>query len=397
MAVNFAAAAIVAVLVLPNVVLVAGLIDFRFREGPNKLLARAAGIIFEVIEKAHGHSAFSLAASAFLLGGPIFGASTIFVRTCNFEEIGLASAITLAACVMLVIVWVVASLLCRCSPATATVILGKKTQNSPGFKYDCRPRVRNNPVTVTIDRSLRTIFRNSDSSGPDESMLTLLELGGYKISYFDGPLNSATTSRLGDIHIVVGLPSIEDDQAKLLHQWILTGGRLLLVCGHHPDGYGAKKFLEQIKITYHVGWASHPKYSPTHWFPMTKENNLLASHAIFADAPYNLPVEKVYFIGGGGISGTAGCPVLNFPKGTTVRQSEAEVAGAKPANDICGMMTVICGNGRVAIAADRGIFRSRHQIDLAGRTFNFGGFNYAEDSCNAALFLNTIRWLERTT
>lgn len=109
----------------------------------------------------------------------------------------------------------------------------------------------------------------------------------------------------------------------------------------------------------------------------------------------NLPIHTVHFLCGSALSREPQDVVLAFPPATTMyfrNKTTGKLEERNTEASLAGMLGFDYGNGRVVIASDQGIFR--HLIKSFDGAPLKVSMNHPENQ-NAALFVNTVRWLAR--
>lgn len=282
------------------------------------------------------------------------------------------------------------------------------------FSYQFETLKEGHNTRVLIDAYHPTIYRGSDHSKHDLGIIDILKQDNFNVAFLNEPLTTATLDNSTDILIIAGMQgrsftpnipgnglSLTNNEINALLQWLYSGGSLLLIVGHFPNGQGAIPLMDRLGVHYRNGYAHYPGLygekagGICSHFTMTHTNGLLTKHPIISRSPRNLKINTIHFLCGTAIFRNPSDAVLALPRGTFIYYADTATGSLRPrerGNSYAGMLAFNFGKGRVAVASDRGIFR--HLI----KTFNGSKYQVTmnnPENQNAALFVNTIRWLSR--
>jgi len=274
------------------------------------------------------------------------------------------------------------------------------------FSFVFTPLPRPHGSTVLIDSYHSTIFRNKLPGKVDTGIIDILQKDGFKANFLLQPLMENSLTKGTNIFAIIGMRNrrtraLSENEIVALKRWINGGGSLLLVVGHYPNGEGAIGLMKALGVEYLNGYANYPglpgekQDELCSHFTMSRENNLLTSHPVVAKSnPVMLPVNRVKYLCGGAVYRKPEDVILDMPAGTNIYYRNEdnghlelrESSGQQSA----GMIGFQYGKGRVAVAADQGIFRNLIKIFDGKRVYVTMNDPQAD---NAALFVNTMRWL----
>ncbi len=283
------------------------------------------------------------------------------------------------------------------------------------YRHDFAPLEQAHGTRVLIDRFHKTIYTSPEGETGAEIMLEIMGRDGFSVDYADAAITADALAQT-DLLIIHGLPNekIKLDSGEIFYRsplsaeeidaivrWVDAGGGLYLSLSHFPNGSGAAPLLEAFSVKFRDGYLYSKEYPShtdpengrcSHYFGMSrKDATLNGDHPMIKNG---LPVEKVDYLCGAAIFRNREDAVLPFPKG-----SENHIDGTydpatsiyETSDDYAGMIAFDYGKGRVAVAADQGMFR-----DFIF-TFNTGERVYvtitSPDNDNANLFVNMMRWL----
>ena len=294
---------------------------------------------------------------------------------------------------------VVLTSVCIISSARQTII-------DTEFSFVFTPFPHPHGSTVLIDSYHPSIFHNKSPGKVDTGIIDILQKDGFKANFLLQPLmeNSLTTGT--NIFAIIGMRNkrtrvLSENEIVALKRWINGGGSLLLVVGHYPNGEGAIELMKALGVEYLNGYANYPglpgekQDELCSHFAMSRENNLLTSHPVVAkNNPVMLPVNRVKFLCGGAVFRKPEDVILDMPAGTNIYYHNEDngnlVLSEGSGQQLAGMIGFKYGKGRVVVAADQGIFRNLIKIFDSKRGYVTMNDPQAD---NAALFVNTMRWL----
>ncbi|MFY9243651.1 MAG: hypothetical protein WAO74_11550 [Polaribacter sp.] len=289
------------------------------------------------------------------------------------------------------------------------------------FKYQFEPLKVKHNKRILIDASHNTIYSLSYGKETAREMLRIMDVDGYEIQFTEQVLDSVTLSSDNtDLLIIHGMPNdkiilgegsnkeilykspLKDNETINIGKFVYNGGSLLLFLSHFPGGSGAQPILESFNVKFRDGYAYHPNHSGhkgslCSQFNMTKENNLLnTNHPIIKSAKSTKLIPKnVKFLCGAAIFRNPEDNILPFPNNSInyTPTSDGKSNDVEESSDsYSGMIGFNFGKGRVVICTDQGIFRS---LDLLIDDEKIPVTIHDPNCENAALFVNTIRWLTK--
>ena len=274
------------------------------------------------------------------------------------------------------------------------------------FSFVFTPLARPHGSTVLIDSYHSTIYRNKSPGNVDTGIIDILQQDGFIADILHQPLMENSLTKNINILAIIGMRNsqtraLSKNEIVALKRWINDGGSLLLVVGHFPNGEGAIGLMKALGVEYHNGYANYPglpgekQDQLCSHFTMSRENNLLTSNPVLAlDNPAMLPVNRVKYLCGGAVYRKPGDVILDMPAGTNIYYRnkhngdlEMRESSGQP---LAGMIGFSYGKGRIVVAADQGIFRNLIKVFDGKRVYVTINDPQAD---NAALFVNTMRWL----
>lgn len=285
------------------------------------------------------------------------------------------------------------------------------------FNFQFEPIKTAHNKNILIDEGHNTIYSLSYGKETAREMLRIMDADGFNVNFTKSPLDSLNLSNLKpDILIIHGMPNnkivLDDgDKKEILYKspmnnteveaigkYVYNGGSLLMFLSHHPGGSGALPLLEAFNIKFRDGYANHPK-SPGHncgicsQFIMTPENGMInLDHPVFKTSLSEVLIPNtVKFLCGAAVFRNHGDNILPLPNNTTNYSRTSSGLDIEETSDYySGMIGFSYGSGRVIVATDQGMFRS---LDLLIDGEKIPVTIHDPECDNAALFLNSIRWL----
>lgn len=289
------------------------------------------------------------------------------------------------------------------------------------FNYQFEPLKKNHQKKILIDESHNTIYSLSYGKETAREMLRIMETDGFEIEFTKDVLDSTKlASTNSDLLILHGMPNnrlevgsaekkeviytspLKDEEVLSIAKYVHSGGSLLLFLSHFPGGSGALPLLEAFSIKFRDGYAYEPN-SPGHnggmcsHFIMTPENGMVnVNHPVIASRTSdNLLPDSIKFLCGAAIFRDSADNILPFPKHTSnfTPTHDGSKDIEESSDSYAGMIGFDFGDGRVIVCTDQGIFRSLDLI-IDGEIIPV---TIHDPHCNnAALFVNSIRWLTKT-
>ncbi len=286
------------------------------------------------------------------------------------------------------------------------------------YNFEFSPIKEKHGLKVLIDEGHNTIYSLSYGKETAREMLRIMNVDGFNVEFTKDNLDSITlTAKNPDLLIIHGIPNDKiylDYGAKeeilyisplliaeveAIGKYVYNGGSLLLFLSHHPGGSGALPLLEAFNVKFRDGYANHPK-SPGYncsicsQFIMTSKNKMInLEHSIFQKTPPELMPDTVKFLCGAAVFRNSEDVILPFPNNTTNYTRSSTGLDIEESSDFyAGMIGFEYGAGRIIIATDQGMFRS---LDLILDDEKIPVTIHDPECDNAALFVNSIRWLTR--
>lgn len=288
------------------------------------------------------------------------------------------------------------------------------------FHYQFESLKNTHHKKILIDQSHNTIYSLSYGKETAREMLRIMEVDGFNILFTSQVLDSSNLDAFKpDMLILHGMPNnkivldngkkkevmykspLSDTEVINITKYVYNGGSLFLFLSHFPGGSGALPLLEAFSIKFRDGYAYHPNY-PGHncglcsHFIMTAKNGMInVNHPVLASRITNntLP-NTIKFLCGAAIFRNPEDNILPFPKNTInfTPTHDGSIDIEETSDSYAGMIGFNFGAGRVIVCTDQGIFRS---LDLLIDDEKIPVTIHDPDCDNAALFLNSIRWLTK--
>ena len=271
---------------------------------------------------------------------------------------------------------------------------------------------------ILIDSIHNTIYAAPYGKETVREMLRIFREDGFEVNFskeklISGVLNVQST----DLLIIHGMPNektvlenkgkkeilytspLTQEEVLNIGSFVFDGGSLLLFLSHFPGGSGALPLLEAFSVKFRDGYIFHPQHHISNGglcghFLMNAENQMLnLNHPIFRSCLDGLTIPKnVKFYCGAGVFRNPEDVILPFPK-NSINYTPRTYSGldlAEQSDNYAGMIGFEYGSGRIIICSDQGIFRS---LDLLIDGEKIPVTIHDEESDNAGLLLNSIRWL----
>ena len=288
------------------------------------------------------------------------------------------------------------------------------------FHYQFKSLKGNNNKKILIDQSHNTIYSLSYGKETAREMLDIMKKDGYDVNFTKSALDTKNLDKTKpDLLVLHGMPNdkivlgsgekeeilykspLSDEEVLGIAKYVYHGGSLFLFLSHFPGGSGALPLLEAFSIKFRDGYAYHPNHPGHHGglcshFIMTPENELLnVNHPVIASRLSNEEMpNSIKFLCGAAIFRNPEDNILTFPKNTInfTPTHDGSVDIEETSDSYAGMIGFSFGEGRVIVCTDQGIFRS---LDLLIDDEKIPVTIHDPDCDNAALFLNSIRWLTK--
>ena len=250
------------------------------------------------------------------------------------------------------------------------------------------------------------------SSGRYRPFAELLTNDGYRITANRLVLSREELAAF-DILIIAnarGVPprlhglAFSDAEVAAVVAWVQSGGALLFIADHHPDGSAGRGLARGLGVDFRGGWLSDTtisvKDSQGGKYPanpgilvFSRANELLADHPITAGRNESERVNRIMSFTGQSLLGPPGSSILfkpttnardNVPVDPDNAPARREVMSA--AGRVQGLAFTL-GRGRVVVLGEAGMLSA--QLVPGGRKFgmNVPGID------NRQFALNVMHWL----
>ncbi len=204
-------------------------------------------------------------------------------------------------------------------------------------------------------------------------------------------------------------PAFTEAECDAVRDWVRAGGNLLLITDHYPIGHGSENLSRRFDVSMSKGTTMDSAHvAPGAGGPSTllfsRENKLLADHAITNGRNASERIDKVITFTGQSLQGPAGSvsfltladtAVDRLPSGAatpgqTRRSQQAANAPQVSAAGRSQGVALAFGAGRVVVLGEA----SELTAQLAGPQNRPMGMNYPGID-NRQLALNILHWLSR--
>jgi len=284
------------------------------------------------------------------------------------------------------------------------------------FHYQFEPLKVKHQKRILIDEAHNTIYAEPSGRETAREMLSIMEKDGFAVDFTKRTLDSTyLKASKANMLVLHGMPNnvirlgkgadktvmykspLSDNEVMGITKFVYNGGSLFLFLSHFPGGSGALPLLEAFSVKFRDGYAHHPN-SPGQncgicsLFTMTEKNGMINSkHPVLASRlSEKLKPDTVKFLCGAAIFRNPEDAILPFPNNTVNFTPTHGPDVEETSDSYAGMIGFNFGKGRVIVCTDQGIFRSMDLI-LDGVKVPI---TIHDPHCdNAALFLNSIRWL----
>lgn len=288
------------------------------------------------------------------------------------------------------------------------------------FHYQFEPVKTVHKKTIIIDEAHNTIYAEPYGKETGREMLSIMAKDGFNIRFTKSFLDSVYFQSVKpDMLILHGMPNkkikldngnkneflykspLTDQEVESIARYVYKGGSLFLFLSHFPNGSGALPLLEAFSIKFRDGYAYHPK-SPGYncdlcsHFIMTPKNQMInTGHPVIATRLSDkLFPDTVKFLCGAAVFRNPEDNILPFPRNTInfTPTTDGTPSSEESSDAYAGMIGFNYGSGRVIVCTDQGIFRS---LDLLIDGKRLPVTIHDPHCDNAALFLNSVRWLTK--
>lgn len=297
----------------------------------------------------------------------------------------------LARCIAIVI----AGALIACAPVAGQQIA------DPGFNV----RVDNPSYTKSFPRVLFDEAHNNfhTSTGRYKPFADLIFSDGYQVSVNRRPFSkeSLRTHKILVIANALGAedmdeegaenPAFTDEEVKAVHDWVRTGGALLLIADHAPFGGAAETLAKAFGVTMSKGYVRDPEHSDPDvpgLIIFSRENKLLLDHPITTGRDDGERINRVFTFTGQALKGPAGS--VDFMKlgPAAMDRSSATATESVPVGGQAQGIAFKFGKGRVVMMGEAAMLSAQ----LVGPQKRRMGMNLP-GSDNRQLALNIVHWL----
>ncbi len=185
------------------------------------------------------------------------------------------------------------------------------------------------------------------------------------------------------------------DEIQIVHDWVKSGGALLLIADHAPFGGAAAALAKNFGVEMSKGYVSDPEHaesgSPS-FLVYTRENKLLLDHPITRGREEKEKVQRVVAFTGQALkTAEAGAVFLKLGDGAIDRpgpNAETSVAVGGQAQGVA----LKVGKGRVVVLGEAAMLTAQ----ITGIDKSAFGMNVPGND-NRQLALNIVHWLSGVT
>lgn len=242
-------------------------------------------------------------------------------------------------------------------------------------------------------------------NGRFQPFSTLLQSDGYRVApirafevlgetdilVISNPINSKNIGNWQQpIH-----DAFNTDEIKIIKQWVLNGGRLLLIADHMPFAGAANSLVQAFGFDFCDGFAQ--LNNPDNQFDVFSVNNNRLLKTQITDGTYGKALNSVTtFTGSSFQIPTQAIGILKFKKGDTCLQPEVawqfdDQTKTKDLADNFQGAILNFGKGKIAVFGEAAQFTTQTVTNEHG-TFKIG-FNSASAPNNIDFIRNLMLWL----
>jgi len=211
-------------------------------------------------------------------------------------------------------------------------------------------------------------------------------LTGFKILIIANALGAEEDDDAG-----ADTSAFNDDEIAAVHDWVKSGGALLLIADHAPFGGAAATLASRFGVDMSKGYTFDPQNSaagaPTQLL-FSRENKLLASHPISEGRNENERIKLVRSFTGQSLKGPEGSvEILKLSESAT----DSPTYQAEPSTSAAGRAQAIAlkfGKGRVLVQGDAAMLSAQ----ISGAEKRTMGMNVPGND-NKQYALNLMHWL----
>ncbi len=277
--------------------------------------------------------------------------------------------------------------------------------NSYHFENDSPAFAKNSGPKLVLDK-LKSPFVQRGSFDP---FLKIARDDGFQTGYLETKVDKTT---LGKSQLLVIINSYrrdfaefsameppsayEDSEIEAIFEWVMGGGRLLLIADHSPFSGGTAKLAEKFGFTFFNGMVLEEA-------PLPFRNGIIRYHTSYGlngDSPLlkggyvKAPIERfMIFTGSAFIPPPQATSVLTIPKGFValiMKRTLRDLTNV-PKINVAGLSqgaTMELGKGRIAVFGEAASFSAQTINELQKH-----GMNNPQADQNPYFVLATLRWL----
>lgn len=290
---------------------------------------------------------------------------------------------------------VFALLLVTCVPALAQQMADPEFDTSvtaPAYKKD-GPRVmfdeahhnfhttdgRYKPFVDLLTNDGYNVIRNRQS-------FSKTRLSGFKILIIANALGAEEDDDEG-----ADQTAFNEDEITAVHDWVKSGGALLLIADHAPFGGAAAALASRFGVDMSKGYTSDPQNSvegsPSHLI-FSRENKLLENHPIVEGRNENERVKLLRSFTGQSLKGPEGSAHLLKLSDSAMDAANRDAQTSTSAAGRAQAVAMKYGKGRILVQGEAAMLSAQ----LAGADKRPMGMN-APGNDNRQYALNLMHWL----
>jgi len=244
-------------------------------------------------------------------------------------------------------------------------------------------------------------FNVHTSGGGYKTFVDLITSDGYAVTPIAKRFDAKVLEGM-DILVIANargapMPSekaaFTDEECAAVKQWVEGGGALLLITDHYPMGHAAAGLGKAFGVDMSKGAAidaahAAPGFGSPSVLLFSRENQLLADHAITRGRDRSEKIDKVVTFTGQSLKGPEGSVALLKLADSAVDRLTAENGRQVSAAGRCQGLAMKFGMGRVVVMGEAGQLSAQ----LVGPQRRPMGMNFP--GCdNKQWALNVVHWL----
>ncbi len=188
-------------------------------------------------------------------------------------------------------------------------------------------------------------------------------------------------------------PAFTLEECRAVRKWIRRGGSLLLIADHAPMGVANQILARELGVVMGEGFTYDPKHSvdgSPSLLEFSRENGLLAAHAITAGRDASERVSRVVAFTGQSLKGPNGSTTILRLADSAYDQADRTSKDQRPVAGPAQCLVFALGRGRVAVVGEAAML-----------TAQLGGWNQRPMGMNVPgnddrqFALNLMHWLTR--